>query len=537
MGIKRRFIRAIKKEKGKHREFELETPVFDMDEISEISQMDVIYPLEEPFSYARIKYEPELANLVYYVKEPPISDDDRRQIKKIENILEEVLDIDYQGAKKSSKVRSYLHMKIEDLIKKYDIELPEKLLGIYIYYIIRNFAGYSRLDPLMKDPNLEDIHCDGMGVPFYVNHRKFGSIKTNVHFDDQEELNSFVVKLAQWSGRHISIAEPLLDGSLPDGSRVQATYGSDITTRGSTFTIRKFREKPLSPIELIEFGTVDTLSMAYFWVAIENKASVLISGGTATGKTTFLNVLSLFIRPESKIVSIEDTAELNLPHEHWIPAVARAGYGPPGAEGKRYGEINMFDLLKASLRQRPDYIVVGEVRGTEAFVLFQGMATGHAGIATIHADSITSLIQRLTTPPINLSPALLEALDIVIFLTHIKTEDKPSRKVLNVVEVAGLTEEGTIETQDIFKWKMATDTFDFSGRSVTLSKLISTKGVSSIWIADSDVWRQVEQRRDILEWMMREGIREFKEVSYMISDFYRNPNKILKRVYGEKKDN
>jgi len=492
--------------------------------------LDIVYPVNPPHAFANIKYVEEERNLVYFVLEPTLAESEKKIIKNIEDIMFEVLDVDFFGIKKKGKAEEYMRLKIDDIIEKYEIKVPEKSLDKVRYYIIRDFVGYGKIDVLMKDPNLEDISCDGVGIPLYVVHRTYGPMRTNIKFNDPDELDSFVIKLAQWCGRHISVAEPLLDGALPDGSRVQATYGSDVTRKGSTFSIRKFREFPMTPIDLIENNTASSLLMAYFWFAIENRASILVAGGTATGKTTMLNALSLFIRPELKIVSIEDTAELNLPHEHWVPSVARPGYGPPEPTGERYGEVTMFDLLKSALRQRPDYIIVGEVRGEEAYVLFQGMATGHAGLATVHADSVDSLIQRLTTPPINLSPALLQALDIVVFLTHTRINDKPARRVMQVTEIAGVTSEG-VETQDVFKWHARDDSFEFLGRSRILSELIETRGELSVWLSDTEIWDEIEIRKDVLEWMLKKGVRDYREFAKYVAEFYRDRENFLKKVY------
>ncbi len=523
----RRIARGIKKDKP---DIKISPPPKKEDD--SVVGLNIVYPIVKPYSFVNIRYDDVEGNLRYIVKEPELSEADRKSLDKIENIILEVLDVDFFGSKNTDTLKAYMTHKIEDIMKKYDINISPQVMGNVMYYLLRDFIGFGKIDPIINDPHIEDISCDGVNIPIYIVHRSYGSMKTNVVYENPEELNSFVIKLAQWSGRHISVAEPLLDGALPDGSRVQATYGSDVTMKGSTFSIRKFKEVPLTPLDVIENGTVSSEMMAYFWLAVENRASVLVSGGTATGKTTLLNILSMFIRPESKIVSIEDTSELNLPHEHWIPSVARPGYGPPDSTGKRYGEISMFDLLVSSLRQRPDYIVVGEVRGEEAYVLFQGMATGHAGLSTIHSDSIESLIQRLQTPPINLSPALLESLDIIIFLTHARINEKPARRIVNVTEITGMGPDGNIETTDVFRWRAGVDDFEFTGRSQVLSDIITTRGEASVWLSETDIWTEVKKRKDVLDWMMKSGISGFEEVSRVIVEFYTAHERLLKKVYG-----
>jgi flagellar protein FlaI len=325
------------------------------------------------FAYANIKWDPSAGELVYSVFEPRLMQQDTDIIEFVKKELEEKLDVDFI---KLGEVRakSVLRAEIIKILDAMPTPLDENKKLSLMYYIEKDIMGLGKIEPMINDPNIEDISCDGVGIPIYVYHRdpQIGSLKTNIIFNDIEELNNFVFRLAQKCKKMISIAEPLLDGALPDGSRVQATLGTDIARKGSNFTIRKFTEEPLTPSHMLRKGTLNSTQLAYLWLAIDNGQSVLISGGTATGKTSLLNALSLFIRPSLKIVSIEDTAELRLPHPHWIPEVARTALS---TEGGKKGEVSLFDLLKSSLRQRPDYIIMGEVRGKEAFVLFQQMAS------------------------------------------------------------------------------------------------------------------------------------------------------------------
>ena len=328
---------------------------------------------EDIFAYANIRWDPKKGELIYFITEPEIMESDKELINKVKTDLEERLNVDFTKLGEI-KAKELLRGEIEKSFSRMvDLNIDDRKKKIITYYIEKEVAGFGRIDALMKDPNIEDISCDGIDIPLYIYHRnpKLGSLKTNIVFRDRDELDSFVTKLAQKCKKSISIAEPLLDGSLPDGSRVQATLGTDIARKGSNFTVRRFTEKPLTPTHMLKYKTLNSTQLAYLWMAIENGQSVLVSGGTATGKTAMLNVLSLFIRPNMKVVSIEDTAELRLPLPHWVPHVART---PISIEGK-IGEVSLFDLLKSSLRQRPDYIIVGEVRGREAFVLFQQIAS------------------------------------------------------------------------------------------------------------------------------------------------------------------
>ncbi len=343
------------------------------------------------FAYASIVWSDELGELIYTVHEPRITKYDIEVIEKAKHDLEERLDVDFTKLG-DIKVKELLVEEIKkSMASVEDMNIDEAKKAVISYYIQKEILGFGKIEPLMRDENIEDISCDGVGIPIYVYHRdpKIGSLKTNLVFETEDELNSFMLKLAQKCNKSISIAEPLLDGALPDGSRIQATLGTDIARRGSNFTVRKFMSKPLTPTHMIKYNTMDATQLAYMWLAIENGQSILISGGTATGKTSLLNALSLFIRPNLKIVSIEDTAELRLPHPHWIPEVART---PLSIEG-RIGEVSLFDLLKSSLRQRPDYIVLGEVRGKEAFVLFQQMASvpGNEHVLVYNGSRLKSL--------------------------------------------------------------------------------------------------------------------------------------------------
>ena len=329
------------------------------------------YYVYEPFAKVNIVSIPEKGGMLgYYVEEFTLTRDEQEILEKLVDILTEEL----EPAESIEDLKSYVAREVIRLANKYRsvFKLTGSRRAKILYYVERNLLGYGPIDPLMRDPNIEDISCDGAGKPIYVWHKKYESLPTNIIFNTNDHLNDFIMRLAHMAGKHVSIAFPVLDAMLPEKHRLAATFGTEVSPRGPTFTIRKFREKPLSPTELIKSGVVNELFAAYIWYMVEKRRTFMIAGGTGAGKTTLLNAFSLFIRPGMKIVTVEDTPELNLPHENWVQLSTRVSYA---LMGQTSGEITLYDLIKVSLRYRPDYIIVGEVRGEEAFVLFQAMAS------------------------------------------------------------------------------------------------------------------------------------------------------------------
>ncbi len=308
---------------------------------------------------------------------------------------------------------------------------------------------------------------------------------------------------------------------MPEGSRIQATLGTDIARKGSNFTIRKFTEKPLTPVDLLNLKTLDPSIASYLWLCVEYGRSILVSGGVATGKTTLLNAMSLFIKPELKIVSIEDTAELLLPHPHWVPSVARLPIVEMGA--KKLGEVDLFDLLKESLRQRPDYLIVGEVRGREAYVLFQQIATGHSSLSTIHADSMERLIDRLTTPPISLPANLIESLDVIIFLVRIKYGATYVRRVRGVYEILGFDKKKNFPiVNEIFRWNPNNDTYEAINPSFVLKRISQQHGIKEGYLQ-----QELSRRIKVLEWMVEKNINDYRDVAKISKLYYARPDELL----------
>lgn len=481
------------------------------------------YVILEPFVTINIDWDNKTQEFRYIVSEPKLTKDDEITRQKIVNGLLEMLDIELSSIKKRSEALDYLRGQVKKIMEEYDIKLSEDRLSRIIYFIYRDFVGLNDIEPMMQDPNIEDISCDGIGVPIFIIHRKYGSIKSNIVFKDEKKLKDFVVKLAERCGRFVSYAEPLLDGTLPGGSRVQATFSGDVTTRGPSFTIRKFVPEPYSPVDLMNKKTLTPEILAYLWLAVENGASILISGGAGTGKTTLLNVMLMFIPEQAKIISIEDTREINIPHENWIPSVTRVGFA------KGYGEVTMFDLLKESFRQTPDYVVVGEVRGKEAYVMFQGMASGIPAIGTMHAGRVEDVIYRLETPPINLSPSLIDTLDMIIVMIHAREKGESSRRLKEIVEIEAITKEtGKARTNSVYKWAPKEDKHSFKGVSWYLQQLAVQKGLET-----SDLTKEIERRTQLLEFIQKKGITNYRKVVSLISEYRKNPAKVIERIKSE----
>ena len=459
--------------------------------------------------------------LQYTIIEPTLSETDKKNFEIIKKLLITELSVSLSEIKTKHSAEIKLTKKISHLIKKYNLEIPSKNLSKITYYAIRDFIYLGKIEPLMRDHMVEEISCDGTNIPLYIWHREFESIPTNILFETDKELNNFARKVSYVSGKHVSMANPIVDAALPDGSRINLTLGHEITKRGSTFTIRRFRADPITIVDLIKFQTMSSDIAAYLWYVAEKNSTMLVAGGTASGKTTALNALASFIRPGQKIVTIEDTQELNLPHENWIPAVSRQNF----TDGQ-IGEINQYDLLRAALRQRPDIIIVGETRGREAYTLFQAMATGHGGFSSIHADSVEATLTRLASSPMDIPKTLIaNTLDLIYLQLKLRVKDKSVRRIIQISEIAGLDEKtGEIRTHEIFKWDPHTDTHTYGGDSIVLNKIKERHGES-----DEQINYELSKRKLAIEWMVKNNIREHKEVSNNIREFYADPERFSER--------
>lgn len=495
------------------------------EEIKVEEKISLTYPLikegEKVVAYVKIYWDEKNHRYFYEIFEPKLDEKQKELLEKIKYLIEQRVDVDLNLLKKE-EAEKYLRKVFEEVVSLYKIKLSSDEKESMFYHLRRDFIGYGKIDVLMKDDNIEDISCDGVNIPIFVFHRnpKIGSVITNIKFETADELDSFVIKLAQMCGKSISILNPFLNGTLTDGSRVQATLATDIARRGSNFTIRKFTQKPLTPAHLLSFNTLDLKILAYLWLAVEYGQSILVCGGTASGKTSLLNILSMFIRPERKIVSIEDTAELKLLHPHWVPHVARTPIGT------KEGEIDLFSLLKESLRQRPDYIIVGEVRGPEAFVLFQEMATGHPSLATIHAENVDKLVSRLITPPINLPPSLIQAVDIIIFIAQTRYRENVVRRITEVYEVIGFDREKNFPILNlVFKWDSLNDKFIDVNESFILRKIAEKWGLK-----EEEIASEIKKRMLVLEWVKEKNISDYENFYKVLNAYYFYQTRLLELI-------
>jgi flagellar protein FlaI len=477
-----------------------------------------VYWVERGLSLVCIALNQKTHQNEYILFEPPLSAFEYELLERLYEDLRDVLllnEEEIQGQKKQ-----ILLSLAEELIAEYGVKVDLPSLFRLQYYLVRNFLGWSRIDALMKDPQIEDISCDGVNIPIFLYHRRFHNVRTNIIFDE-DHLDSLAITLAQRSGKHISIGSPILDATLPDGSRLQLTFSKVVTSRGTSFSIRKFREEPFTPIELLEHGTFPVDAMVYFWLSIENNKSLLFIGGTASGKTTSLNAVSHFIPPLSKVVSIEDTREITLNRENWIASVTRDSV----IDGSS-GGITMFDLLKAAMRQRPEYLIVGEVRGAEAQTLFQAMNTGHTTFSTLHAADVDAAVHRLENEPLAVPRNMLQALDIVAIQALIYRGTERVRRCQEIVEIMGLDQATqNIQVNTVFSYDPVSDTFTFSGRSQVYNEIMATRG----WGTD-DLQQEILRRGKILIAMKEQGVKDYISVSQIFQAYAIKPQEVLENL-------
>jgi len=474
------------------------------------------YPLDPPFSYANILYNVEKSSYLYFVDELKLNYEEKAIFEKLYRLIEESLESPSK-TKSDQNFEDHLNTVLkenEKLFLNHSSTSMEKVK----YYLKRDVLGFGHIDPLMHDVSIEDISCSGTEKPIFVWHRNYDSIPTNIHYPSNENLNSFVSRIVFRAGKHISSAFPISDLALQGNHRISVLYQKEVTPKGTSFTIRKFKEDPYTVIDLIKFGTINMSIAAYLWMLVEAKMSFIIIGSTGSGKTTILNAITGLVHPDYKIFSVEDVAEININHENWFTLVSRSGFGLSGE-----GEIGMYDLIKAGVRHRPDYIIVGEIRGSEAYVMFQAMATGHGGLCTMHADGLESATKRLQQKPMDIPPAYISLMNCAVVIKRVKENStgQSSRRAIAVSEIISAS-----SSHAAFSWNPKTDNFDDD-----LKESIMFKRIADVSGRDlNELLEEHKRRIKILKWMLENDVRNYKKVAEVVGKYYRDPESLLQKM-------
>jgi len=470
-----------------------------------------IWPQRNLYTNVEKKLDQEQKEKVRQIKENILDKASEQEssdnLEGLEKILETLFDDSVEVIEGSAPTkRFYVGSGGKTPVGKDEYELVK-------HYIKRDIIGYGQIEPLILDPYIEDIHLVGTSK-IRVSHKAFQyGLETNINFEDEVALNDFFIAMSERMGRPVSASRPIVDGTLPDGSRINMIYSNEISARGSSFTIRKFSAEPISPIQLIKFGTFSAEFAAYIWLCLENKMNIMISGETASGKTTTLNAVLSFIDHRGKIYSVEDTPEVKPPQKSWQRCITREA-GPEEAR------VTMFDLLRAALRSRPDYIAIGEIRGEEARVAFQCMQTGIPVIASFHASSATKFIQRMTGQPVNIPVSFIDNVNVIIFQSAVNVNRRFLRRVTHVEEFVGYNREaGGVMTRTVFKWDSGKDKMFFRG--MNNSHILENRIALEHGYADKkEIYKDLKEREKIIQKMVDLNITGYSEVNKVLSDYY-----------------
>ncbi len=481
------------------------------------------YALVPPFCYVSILQNTDFSDLVYNIDELVLNEDEVKIYYSIKELLEKQID----SPRMLDDIEASFTTEVTKLLKEHFTgeKTQPVMLEKVKYFLKRDILGFGPIDPLFHDPFIEDITCGGATKPVYIYHRRFEGLKTNIVFRDAEFLDSFLMKMVHRAGKHISAAHPIVDASLPGNHRLAALYKKEVTTMGSSFTIRKFREDPITVVDLINSDTLDIDMAAYIWLLLDNKKSLMVIGSTGGGKTTILNAVTGVLNPSYKIFSVEDTAEINIPQENWFSLVSRASFGL-----ESQGEISLFDLLKSGMRHRPDYILVGEIRGEEAYVLFQALATGHGGMATMHADDSEAAIRRLMQKPMDIPGAYVPLMNCIITIKRVKLGSEASGRSTKKIMARRVTEVTEImsssSVRSVFTWDPQHDGYlDNLNKSYLLPKIAEDTGVDM-----EDISGDLARRKTILTWLVNRGMRDYRTVSKIIGMFNQEPDRLMAKV-------
>ncbi len=485
---------------------------YDM-KVKKMDEINIIYPVGDPY-YIHIR-KPAGEEPQYVVIGPEYSEEDLHLFHELyKRILKRVSIIERVPRDRDEFISTIIRLTEELAIQEKNestwiyeavfdkVYIPREKFRKIRELVIRELAQYSTIEPFMRDPYIEDISCVGTNYIWIV-HKIFGSMKTNIRFEDEDELEDFIYRLTELLNRPASEVKPIVDAALEDGSRLNVIYSKDVSIRGSSFTIRKFTKIPISITQLIKWNTISPLEAAYFWLAISAGSSIFISGETAAGKTTTLKAITAFIDPRSRIYSVEDTPEIYVPHKNWERTVT--------AEGK----AEMFDLLKAALRARPDYIIVGEIRGQEGYVAFQAMQTGHPVMSTFHAGSVNSFIRRISGPPINVPKEYIPNMNILAIQQSVAREGKAVRRMISISEIERYhAPSKSIVTRDVFQWDPVSDEHRFRAwyNSYVLEEIVA----KTLGYTKEEVYQELEVRASVIQEMVRRNIFDYFKVYELI---------------------
>ncbi|PSP40070.1 type II secretion system protein [Halobacteriales archaeon QH_7_65_31] len=487
----------------------------ELDDAVEITER---YWLVRPFAFAVILRDTQTDEYSYHVVEPELDEHEHYVYRELERELREHLVHRATTGEDERERESMLERQARRVIDELPgLDVPEPSFRQICYYLQRNLVRFGKIDPLMADARLEEISCNAPDSPVFVYHRDYEDLATNVEYET-DELRSFIKTLAQRSGKDISTAKPMQGTALPDGSRIQLTL-DEVAPRGENFTIRKFRDVPFTPIDLVRLDTFTVDQLAYLWSCIDAGLSGIVAGGTASGKTTALNALSMFLPPKSKVVSIEDTRELQIPQENWVASLTREPMSGDGETG-----IDMFDLLRGALRQRPEYILVGEVRGEEARDMFEAMSTGHTTYSTFHADRVEAVLNRLQGPRMGVETELISELGFLCFQAQVGTEsERRNTEIAEVLDIEG----GRLKTRTVFEWSETDDAIEQVNRSAQMASLRQERPA---------IDERTERRRELLAYLVAEDISGYEPVAAAVRAFERSPDRVIEQVRAETLD-